>query len=251
MVLHNLFLKNMILKDRLKQKILAFKNGKNDSLKALNWRINRTCNAQCIMCERWHRKEYTLSTKKMMGILKTIKEAEVKQVRLIGGEPTLRTDLIKIIQKAREFGMRVHLTTNGSTLEPDYIEQLSNAGLNSFTISIDSASKEIHDSIRGFPGLLKRIIEGIKYYKKIKPKKFILATTVVMNKNYKNIGSMVNLAKKLNLGGITFTQLSWTKKLKSMALTKRQLKEFYFKIVPEIIRKSNNSDIRIRFSLFL
>ncbi|CAF0730686.1 unnamed protein product [Adineta steineri] len=67
----------------------------------------------------------------------------VNKIRLTGGEPTIRKDLIDIIRGIRAYPTMktIGITTNGVLLHR-FLEPLAEAGLNSLNISLDTLIKE-------------------------------------------------------------------------------------------------------------
>jgi cyclic pyranopterin phosphate synthase len=83
------------------------------------------------------------------------------KLRLTGGEPTARPDLLEIIARARRMpGLReVTLTTNGLTLAR-HASALAAAGLHRVNISLDSLDRQTFQRITGTDGL-PAVLEGI------------------------------------------------------------------------------------------
>ncbi|MHA2353232.1 MAG: radical SAM protein, partial [Candidatus Thorarchaeota archaeon] len=80
-----------------------------------------------------------------------------------GGEPTLRPDILKLIQSATSKGMYVAMATNGKVFSRlERVREFKIAGLKFVQISLDGASSETHDRFRGVPGAFKKAIQGIK-----------------------------------------------------------------------------------------
>jgi cyclic pyranopterin phosphate synthase len=67
----------------------------------------------------------------------------ITKVRLTGGEPFVRTDLMDLIKRIRGIsGIEdIHLTTNGVLTEP-HIPELKNLGIASVNLSMDTLDKE-------------------------------------------------------------------------------------------------------------
>jgi molybdenum cofactor biosynthesis enzyme MoaA len=66
-------------------------------------------------------------------------QAGVSKVRLTGGEPTVRKDLIEIIQGIKAFPeiRTIAMTTNGLVLK-NKLKLMKESGLNSLNISLDT-----------------------------------------------------------------------------------------------------------------
>lgn len=73
-------------------------------------------------------------------------------IQLSGGEPTVRDDLPEIIRMGKEKGFTYfQLNTNGLRLaqEPDYAQQLKDAGLSCVFLQFDGVSDDVYVALRG------------------------------------------------------------------------------------------------------
>jgi cyclic pyranopterin phosphate synthase len=127
-----------------------------------NLRISLTakCNLKCRYCHR----EGEVSPKEEMTlediaeVLKTAAKFNMNSVKLTGGEPTLRKDIIEII-KSVPSSMEASMTTNGTLLSP-IAQDLKDAGLSRVNISIDSLNSDKYREITG-KDYLSQVLEGI------------------------------------------------------------------------------------------
>ena len=108
------------------------------------------CNQRCIHCYaagQEHAEEAELDTESWKQILVRLKDAGIPQVTFTGGEPTLRDDIIELIDAARWFVTRMN--TNGILLTEEFCRKLWDASLDSIQITFYSSEKEIHNSLVG------------------------------------------------------------------------------------------------------
>ena len=108
------------------------------------------CNQQCVHCYaagQAHAEEGELSTQEWKTILDRCREACIPQVTFTGGEPTMREDLIELIDYAQWFITR--LNTNGVRLTADYCRKLHEASLDSLQITFYSADEAVHNELVG------------------------------------------------------------------------------------------------------
>jgi cyclic pyranopterin phosphate synthase len=86
----------------------------------------------------------------------------VEKVRLTGGEPTLRRDLVEIVRTVAAIPgiRRVGLTTNGYVLD-QLAPRLKDAGLAFVNVSVDSLDPERFHALTGQP-LLARVLRGVE-----------------------------------------------------------------------------------------
>ena len=113
--------------------------------------ITHRCNMECANCYVPNREIDDMDKEKFYDVLRRLPNKT--EIRLIGGEPTVRTDLFEIIEKIKEYGHRPNMQTNGLMLaRPGYARDLVNAGMRSIYISMNGADDddvyEVMDGIR-------------------------------------------------------------------------------------------------------
>lgn len=111
------------------------------------------CNLQCLHCYaagQQHASETELTTEEWERIMDRLKEIGVPQITFTGGEPTMREDLIELIEYGQWFITR--LNTNGVRLTKEYCHSLKAASLDSLQITLYSSDKEIHNRLVGAEG---------------------------------------------------------------------------------------------------
>lgn len=72
----------------------------------------------------------------------------IKHLKITGGEPLLREDILEIIQSIRPYMTDISMTTNGVLLN-NYGTRLSEAGLNRINISLDTLNKDTFKFLTG------------------------------------------------------------------------------------------------------
>ena len=83
-------------------------------------------------------------------ILAKLRAANVRQVTFTGGEPTLRADLVELVEVAQWFVTR--LNTNGRLLTPELCRRLYEASLDSVQVTLYSHGPAIHNALVGAEG---------------------------------------------------------------------------------------------------
>ena len=117
----------------------------------LSLRITLTnrCNVNCLYCHHDGMMKSTdeMTAEEVYKICKIAKKIGVQKIRLSGGEPLLKKDLIKIIEKISSLDFKdISLTTNGILLE-DLAGDLKSAGLNRVNVSLDSLNSNTYKFI--------------------------------------------------------------------------------------------------------
>lgn len=93
-----------------------------------------------------------LSTEDWKMIIDRCRDAGIPQLTFTGGEPTMRDDLVELVEYSRWFVTR--LNTNGCRLTKELCEALRGASLDSVQITLYSSEPEIHNRLvgAGLPG---------------------------------------------------------------------------------------------------
>lgn len=112
------------------------------------WHCNQNC-VHCYAAGQEQSSEKELSTQEWKQILDKCREAGIPQVTFTGGEPTMREDLLELIEHAKWFITR--LNTNGIKLTKKYCEGLKRASLDSAQITFYSQDENIHNQLVGAP----------------------------------------------------------------------------------------------------
>ncbi len=89
----------------------------------------------------------------------------IESIRITGGEPTVRANLSKLIEKLAKLEVDLSLTTNGATL-PLVARDLYDAGLDRINISLDTLNRERFESLTRRDNL-KQVLKGIKIAKEV------------------------------------------------------------------------------------
>jgi len=90
-----------------------------------------------------------LTTADWKRVLGEAAELGVLHVGFSGGEPLQRPDLVQLVAAAREAGLYSNLITSSLGLNPQRVEELKRAGLDSIQISFQSDEAGLADQIAG------------------------------------------------------------------------------------------------------
>ena len=111
------------------------------------------CNQKCLHCYAAGQPlsdTPELTTAQWKEILAKLRAANVPQVTFTGGEPTLRADLVELVEVAQWFVTR--LNTNGRLLTPELCRRLYDASLDSVQVTLYSHDPAVHNALVGAEG---------------------------------------------------------------------------------------------------
>lgn len=141
-------------------------------LQDLRISVTDRCNFRCRYCmpEEIFGPDYSfLSQDKILSfdeierLTRIFVSLGVRKIRITGGEPLLRKNLPKLIERLNKIdGVEdIALTTNGTLLKK-FAKDLYEAGLRRVTVSIDSLDEERFSYMSGNRGNVKSVLEGIQ-----------------------------------------------------------------------------------------
>src|SRR5699024_9691834 len=129
--------------------------------------VTDKCNLRCVYCMPaeglpFFPDEKVLSCEEIVQLVQNFADMGIKKVRLTGGEPLMRSDIVEIIAGIAKIPEieDISMTTNGLAL-PRMANKIYEAGLNRLNISLDTFDKQRYKEItRG--GNLNRLLKGIE-----------------------------------------------------------------------------------------
>jgi MoaA/NifB/PqqE/SkfB family radical SAM enzyme len=125
------------------------------------------CNQNCLFCCDGELKDsgYHLTFEEAQEKVAHIAAQGADSITFIGGEPLVQKYLVELVRFAREQGLRVGLTTNGTLLTEERLDALLDAGLTSLELSVHSFDPARADEIsrgKGTAEKQRRALELLK-----------------------------------------------------------------------------------------
>jgi len=124
------------------------------------------CSLRCTYCmpfnfDKWLPSETMLTATELVKVIEIAVSQGIKEVRLTGGEPLLRPDIVEIVSRINslENAPELSMTTNGVALAK-VAQQLADAGLRRINISLDTLDWERFKRLT-FRDRYDDVIEGI------------------------------------------------------------------------------------------
>jgi len=132
-------------------------------------------------------------------------------LELIGGEMTIRPDIIELISFAKSLGFEtIMMSSNGRMYSyKDFAREIFKAGLNSLVFSIHGHNAKLHDYLTQVPGSFSQLRKGVENVKEIIKglglKKVNLGTnTTIVKQNYKYLPQIGQFIYDLGLKSAEF-----------------------------------------------
>jgi len=119
----------------------------------LTWELTYACNLECAHClsSSGRRDPRELSTEQCEAVIDELQRMQVFYVNIGGGEPTIRPDFWHLLEYAVDHQVGVKFSTNGVRITPDRARFLASTDYVDVQISLDGATAEVNDYVRG-PG---------------------------------------------------------------------------------------------------
>jgi len=162
--------------------------------------VTDRCNSRCQYCMpssgvTFKPHKEILSFEEIVKIANAFVELGVKKIRLTGGEPLVRKDIVDLVRRLSKIQKleELTMTTNGLLLK-DYAKDLKSAGLSRVNISIDTLHDEKYNSIT-LGSSLTSVLEGIQAAKKVGLIPIKLNVVLIKGFNDDEIKDFVELTK--------------------------------------------------------
>lgn len=205
-----------------------------------HWNCNQKCK-HCYAYNQEYSEKEELSTSDWKKVIDKCRESFISQLTFTGGEPTLRSDLVELINYSKWFVTR--LNTNGVNLSQELCNKLYDASLDSVQVTLYSSEENIHNILVGAPNFDKTI-SGIKNAINSNLNVSINTPLCTLNKDYvKLLEFGYNLGiRYFTISGLIMTGASVNEK--DAYLTKKEILEVY----KEAIVFANTHNIEIDFT---
>lgn len=157
-----------------------------------------TCNFRCLYCMPEHPRfmpaRERMSVNELMPIVQTLCDLGIEEIRLTGGEPTLRHDLVRIAERMSALPLtKIALTSNGFHLR-SHLAGLRKTRLEHINISLDSLQRDTFGILARTDGL-HRTLDSIRTARDM-GFRVKINTVVLRNINHAEIPAFVEFARR-------------------------------------------------------
>lgn len=124
--------------------------------------ITYKCNLDCAYCTEYDNAKDHVPYEILLKRIDKCHELGTLHTDMIGGEPMLHPDLVRLMRYIRQKGMTTGMTTNGFLLTEERLQEMMDAGMGRIQISVD-ALKPSRATPKSLKTLAKKIEMVAKY----------------------------------------------------------------------------------------
>lgn len=220
-------------------------------INSIRWDITNLCNLNCLHCYVSPLSGVTgLSLSQTLQIIEKLRPLGLKEINFSGREPTLWKNLSILVKECVEKNLIVNVTTNGTAVDKCWFENLLRAGLNMIVFSLDGASADVHDKIRGKGNYLKTVdtLKSCKEYicKLNLPTKIGLSCTL-QKYNIYDLPNIIRVGNSLNIDLLAINPVSLcgkaSNKKELLYLPSEAIFNFWMKVCEEYSKLKPNYEL--------
>jgi radical SAM protein with 4Fe4S-binding SPASM domain len=157
--------------------------------------LTYSCNNNCYFCYTGGpHKAAEVSAADWKKVIDKLWDSGIPQIVFTGGEPTLRDDLVELVEHSREFV--TGLVTNGRKLA-SLAGALNRAELDYVQVSLESHLPEVHDKMVGVNGAWKETRDGI--FEALKSNLSVITNTTLTKDNLALFPDLIQAGSELGL----------------------------------------------------
>lgn len=169
------------------------------------WEITNQCNylcKYCIFASNSQKSDKELSLQECKYVIDELSKNNFSTIKITGGEPFLRKDIIDIISYAKSKNIFVDVSTNASLISDITAKKLAESKINKIHVSLDGYNKNTQEYIRG-NNTFDRTINGINNL--IKNNLYVRIGTIIYKNNENNIEDIIKFVISLKVNEIIFS----------------------------------------------
>lgn len=182
---------------------MALVDGFGREITYLRLSVTDRCDFRCVYCMaedmKFLPRDEVLTLEELFAIASSFVDLGVSKIRLTGGEPLVRSNLVWLVERLAQLpGLReLTLTTNASRLR-QFAAPLKAAGLQRINISLDSLNAgRFHELTR--TGQLRDVLDGISAAQEAGFERIKINSVIMRGRNDDEILDLVRFARRQKL----------------------------------------------------
>lgn len=208
--------------------------------------VGHRCNNRCIFCFEADRHFNYKSTDQIKEEIRIIKK-EFNYINFMGQEPTLRKDIVELINYANQLKFdQIGITTNGRMFTYlDFTRKMFKSGLSQVVLTVAGCDKNIHDLQTLSKGSFDDALKGLKNILIVKkPEDSLIVNIMITQLNYFKLPEMIRFYTDLGIQEINIGHvLPLNRRIKKSKKIVAQMK----KVVPYLIKIQEDYNKKAKF----
>ena len=181
-----------MLKDRFDRKVTYLRISVTDR-----------CDLRCVYCMsedvKFLPRAQLLSLEEIVHVGRNFVALGVKKIRITGGEPLHRKDILKVFRELGELdGLRDLTVTSNGTQLPRFAADLRQAGVTRINISLDTLRADRYRALTR-TGKIERVLDGLDAAQRAGFHRVKLNAVVLKNRNHDEVVDLVEFAMSRDL----------------------------------------------------
>ena len=220
--------------------------------------ITDRCNERCTYCmpqelQEWLPREEILTFEETLRLIRVAAELGVSKVRVTGGEPLTRRDIVPFIAQLpkisgiKSLGLSTNATLLARQISPGktMATALREAGVQSINVSLDTLDRDVYSRITG-RDLHAQVLEGIDAAIAVGFDQIKLNTVLMRGRNEDQLVPLIEFAASRNLilrfiemMPVSTTEVLSEHNFMSILEAKRLIESVYGSLIPEAEFRTN------------
>ncbi|MDP6495894.1 MAG: radical SAM protein, partial [Dehalococcoidia bacterium] len=173
------------------------------------WNCTRRCNLHCVHCYAGSKNEEyegELDHEEAKSFIRSLADFGVPVLLFSGGEPLMREGIFDLASFARELGLRIVISTNGTLITPQMARRIKETGFAEAGISLDGIGSR-NDQFRGQEGAYEAALQAIRNCIEVGQKASVRFT--ITRRNYMDVPRVFDLTEQENVPRVCFYHLAY------------------------------------------
>ena len=225
---------------------VAMSSLRRGGISSVIWVVTERCNLRCAHCYEGDRiPPREISTEEAFGVIDKLYEAGRPLTFISGGEPLLREDIMQILNRLKELGFRVILSTNGTLLDENKAKKLASIGVDNVAIPL-YGPREFHDRFTGVSSAHDRVMKAFKVLSELGVS--LTVKTVALRGVIKHIDYLLTVADRFGARALylcDFVPVGRGKLIQNEVLTKEEWRGLLDRFIEEFILRDEHPGLEL------
>lgn len=174
------------------------------------WTMSRRCNLHCVHCySDSENQDYPgeLSVDEAKRMLEDLAQFQIPALLMSGGEPLVHPHFFELAGYAKQQGLRLTLSTNGTRIDVQMAERIRQTGFSYVGISFDGLGK-VNDRFRGKLGAFEAALTGVRNLKRVGQRVGLRFT--LTRRNFEALPQIFKLVEQEHIDRVCFYHLVYS-----------------------------------------